>query len=296
MSLRWFIFLIPLLLASAPPLFLALKRRRQIRFIRRTLARSSVTAPRCRVMVALSTLPDRIANLQPTLDCLVNQTRVPDEIVLAVPQFSIRQGKEYRLPDYLARYPLVRVLRSEQDWGPATKFIPVIQEELTAGRDDSLIMVVDDDRIYAPDTLATYLHYHGQLPDAALCFRGAPMPRNLHWTKPRLCLAARIRRPRRTAVMMGCGSYFLQPRFFEAGLWDYSTAPRGAFYMDDIWISGWLDRRGVEKYVVPGSAMMRTAREQSGTMTLDEVPNGRRYSNNEVIAYFRETWNVFLPD
>jgi hypothetical protein len=42
--------------------------------------------------------------------------------------------------------------------------------------------------------------------------------------------------------------------------------------------------------------MMRTAREQSGTMTLDDVPNGRRYSNNEVVAQFRDTWNIFLPD
>ena len=94
---------------------------------------------------------------------------------------------------------------------------------------------------------------------------------------------------------MGCGSYFIQPRFFNEKLWDYSNTPAGAFYMDDIWISGWLDRAGIEKYVVPGSAMMRTARQQVGTMTLDEVPNGRRYSNNEVVAYFAKTWNVFLP-
>jgi hypothetical protein len=65
--------------------------------------------------------------------------------------------------------------------------------------------------------------------------------------------------------------------------------------MDDIWISGWLDRRKIDKYVVPASKMMRTTRQQAGTMTLHDVPNGRRQSNNETIAFFKETWNVFSP-
>ncbi len=271
------------------------RRRRQIRFIRETLARDPVPVSGLRVIVSLSSLPDRIVNLKPTLDCLVNQTRAPDEIVLALPEFSIRQQKRYVIPDNLASYSRLRILRSDKDWGPATKFIPVVQEELAAGRRDTLIMVVDDDRVYPRDALETYLHYHRQLPDAALCFRGAPMPRSLKWTKPKLCLADRIREPRKMAVIMGCGSYLIQPRFFDAQLWDYSTAPRAAFYMDDIWISGCLDRRGVEKYVVPASAMMSTVRLQSGTMTLDDVPNGRRQNNNEVVAFFRDTWNVFLP-
>ena len=63
--------------------------------------------------------------------------------------------------------------------------------------------------------------------------------------------------------------------------------------MDDIWISGWLDRRRVKKYVVPASAMMRTVRRQWGTMTLYDVPNGPVRSNTEAIEFFRDTWNVF---
>jgi hypothetical protein len=117
----------------------------------------------------------------------------------------------------------------------------------------------------------------------------------LKWTKPKLCLGANIRAPQRVAVMMGCGSYCIEPRFFDERLWDYSGAPPAAFFMDDIWISGWLDRRGIEKYVVPTSMMMQTERSQRDTMTLDEVPNGRRWSNNEVIRYFGDSWNVFLP-
>jgi hypothetical protein len=119
------------------------------------------------------------------------------------------------------------------------------------------------------------------------------MPRNFYWFLPKLVRGSRIREPKRVAVITGCGSYLIQPRFFDLTLWNYSDAPASAFYMDDIWISGHLDRRRVEKFAVPTSAMMRTVRHQAGTMSLHRVPRGRTYHNNEVVEYFRETWNVF---
>src|SRR5205814_6481884 len=242
----------------------------------------------------LSTLPDRIVNLEPTIRCLLNQTRPPDEIVVAVPHFSRRQEINYIIPKYLEELPRVRILQCDTDWGPATKFIPVVQTELAAARGNTLIMIVDDDRVYPKDALETYLHYHQQLPDATLCFRGAPMPSDLKWG-PRMTRGDGIREPRKVALMTGCGSYFIQPRFFDEQLWNYSSAPDGAFYMDDIWISGCLDRRGVEKYIVPASGMMRTVFRQRWTMTLHDVPNGRRHNNNEAIAFFSDSWNIFSP-
>jgi hypothetical protein len=142
--------ILPVLLTLLVLLRSRQRRRRQIRFIRETLAKDRAPIDAPRVIVSLSTLPDRIANLEPTLDCLINQTRAPDEIVLALPEFSLRQQEPYVIPEYLASYSRVRILRSDKDWGPATKFIPVVQEELAAGRGDTLIMVVDDDRRLSP--------------------------------------------------------------------------------------------------------------------------------------------------
>src|SRR5207253_9757041 len=161
-------------------LFIVRKHRRQVRFIRETLA-SGRTSDGCRVIASLSTVPARIGNLGPTVRSLLRQTRPPDEIVLAVPEFSIREERPYVVPEYLLRLHRLRILRCHKDWGPATKFIPVIREELATGRGDTLIMVVDDDRVYPRDALETYLHYNQQLPGAALCFRGAAMPQNLDW-------------------------------------------------------------------------------------------------------------------
>ena len=271
----------------------ARKHRRQVRFIRETLASSG--KPDCRrVIVSLSTVPDRMNNLRPTIRSLLEQTHPPDEIVLAIPQFSIREQRPYVVPKYISRLPRVRVLRCPEDWGPATKFIGAIQDELAAGRENTLIMVVDDDRVYPRDALETYLYYSEQLPNAALCFRGAAMPSSLDWDDARMIRASELRQPQTVAVITGCGSYLIQPRFFDESLWDYSRAPSVAFYIDDIWISAWLSRSGVKRYVVPASAMMRSVFRQRRTVSLNKI-HERQKLNNEIIAFFRETWDVFAP-
>lgn len=270
------------------------KRRQQVRFIRETLSSHRAFDKR-RVVASLSTVPGRINNLGATLRSLLKQTRPPDEIILAVPEFSIREERPYVVPEYLLGLPRLRILRCRKDWGPATKFIPVVREELAAGRGDTLIMVVDDDRAYPRDALETYLHYNQQLPGAALCFRGAAMPRTLDWRDARMIKASELRQPEAVAVITGCGSYLIQPRFFDESLWDYSRAPRAAFYMDDIWISGCLTRRNVQRYVVPASAMMRGVRRQRSTLSLHDVPNGRQHNNNETIAFFEGAWDIFAP-
>jgi glycosyl transferase family 2 len=270
------------------------KRRQQVRFIRETLAADAASDHR-RVIASLSTVPGRINKLTATIRSLQKQTRPPDEIILAIPEFSIREERPYVVPEYLSRLPGLRILHSEKDWGPATKFIPVIQRELGAGREETLIMVVDDDRVYPRDALATYLHYAAQLTEAALCFRGAAMPRTFDWRNAIMTKGNELREPRCVAVITGCGSYLVQPRFFDESLWDYSKAPNAAFYMDDIWISGWLARRKVKRYAIPTSTMMRSVWRQRRTLTLHDVPNGRQHNNNETIAFFRDSWDVFAP-
>ncbi len=278
------------------------KRRQQVRFIRETLA-AERTFDNRRVIASLSTVPDRINNLRPTIRSLLKQTNPPDEIVLAIPEFSIREQRPYEVPKDVSRWPRMRVLHCRRDWGPATKFIPIIREELAAGRGNTLIIVVDDDRVYPRDALETYLHYNEQLPEAVLCFRGAAMPRNLDWRHAKMIRASELRQPQPAAVITGCGSYLIQPRFFDESLWDYSQAPKGAFYMDegafymdDIWISGCLARRNVKRYVVPASAMMRSVFRQRRTLSLHDVPDGRQYHNNETIAFFGDAWDVFASD
>src|SRR5438874_3511856 len=187
------VFLITLRLMRLLPVLK--QRRQQVRFIRETLA-ANRTFDNQRVIASLSTVPDRINNLRPTIRSLLKQTRPPDEIVLAIPEFSVRERRPYVVPKYISRLPRVRVLRCREDWGPATKFIAAIQDELAAGRENTLIMVVDDDRLYPRDALETYLSYSEQLPNAALCCLGPGLPSSLAWDDAKMIYAKDLREPR----------------------------------------------------------------------------------------------------
>src|SRR6059036_2752910 len=91
------------------------KHRQQVRFILETLA-ADRTFDNRRVIASLSTVPGRINNLRPTIRSLLKQTHPPDEIVLAIPEFSIREQRPYVVPEYLLRLPRVRILRCGKDW------------------------------------------------------------------------------------------------------------------------------------------------------------------------------------
>ena len=192
---------------SQAPVFIVRKQRRQVGFIRETLAADRMFDNR-RVIASLSTVPGRINNLRPTIRSLLKQTRPPDEIILAIPEFSIREERSYAVPKHVSRWARMRVLHCQKDWGPATKFIPIVREELAAGRENTLIIVVDDDRIYPRDALETYLHYNKQLPEAVLCFRGAAMPRDLDWRHAKMIRPSELRQPQPAAVITGVRKLF----------------------------------------------------------------------------------------
>lgn len=99
------------------------------------------------VSVGLTTLPSRIAKLEPTLESLLSQTLPPETIFVSLPARSIREGRPYELPSWLERPPAgVRVVRTERDYGPGTKLLgclPLVEP-------DSCLIAVDDDMAYKP--------------------------------------------------------------------------------------------------------------------------------------------------
>jgi len=42
-----------------------------------------------KIIVSFTTLPSRFPNIEETLISLINQTRLPDEIVISIPEYSI---------------------------------------------------------------------------------------------------------------------------------------------------------------------------------------------------------------
>ncbi|MBA3757022.1 MAG: hypothetical protein H0X02_12710, partial [Nitrosomonas sp.] len=108
-----------------------------------------------RVVISLSTIPERLNLLGPTLASLLDQSVQVDEIAINVPYVS-RKGKKYHVPKWLKRLRHVKLYRVEIDEGPGTKLLPTLRRE----KPETRIIVVDDDNIYHRETVRLLLKTH----------------------------------------------------------------------------------------------------------------------------------------
>ena len=211
---------------------------------------------RSNILVSLTTIPSRIHLLADTLKSLLAQSRAPRAIRLNLPAFSLREQRPYEVPPWLAALESVQIAPCE-DYGPATKLLPT----LAASPPGQPILVVDDDRIYAPQLIATLEESMAARPEAALGLGGWIAPTNLI-DRPTTILSnllqkppapirsARIRAPVVVDILQGVAGYLVRPEFFDlAAAMDYSGAPPAARFVDDVWISAHCR---AEKFVIPG--------------------------------------------
>ena len=109
------------------------------------------------VLVSFTTSPTRLHKCRPVIDSLLNQTRLPDAIILNLPPRFDRTGEEYppdaSLPDWLAGNSLIQIRRCDRDWGPATKIVPTIAR-LPQGSLRPIVISVDDDIRYPPGAIS----------------------------------------------------------------------------------------------------------------------------------------------
>lgn len=242
------------------------------------------------IVVSLTTVPSRIARILPALNSLLDQTVIPDRIFVALPPRSTREQTGYVVPEELHGHPRVTVLPSSRDWGPATKVIPALLR--MADTPDAAILAVDDDNVYPRTFVETFRRFATLLPDAALSLRGFAVPTSMRWRDCREFTGTAVTAPARTDIVQGCGGILVRPRFFDADLLDYASAPREAFFVDDIWISGHLARRGIPRYVVPfpGAFIYLPSLATFSGSALDRGVNRSGRNNDLLMDHFSADW------
>jgi hypothetical protein len=243
-----------------------------------------------RVVVSLTTIPSRIVQIKAVLNSLIDQTVPAHKIVLALPDVSRREKREYTLPAFLSDSQAITVLRCV-DWGPATKLIPMLLAEPAP---DTLILAVDDDTIYPPDLIANLLAWHAQHPDATIGLRGWSLPDTLDWRATQTVYGTQLDHPLRCDVLTGTWGFMVQPRFFDEQLLDYAAYPHEAFFVDDVWFNGHLARRHVPRLIVPCRRPPMSTR-LTRTNGLFFRNNRDGHNNNVVIRAFADAWRVDAP-
>jgi GT2 family glycosyltransferase len=121
-------------------------------------------------IVSLTTIPSKFDNLHLTIDSIVNQTVLPDKIIVNIPNvYNFRMNStsisEDKINDFVDKYPNVIVNRLDQDFGPGTKLLGLFHSNLIEPDNNTYIVLVDDDLVYKPYMIEYFDNYIKQNPN-----------------------------------------------------------------------------------------------------------------------------------
>lgn len=237
-----------------------------------------------RIIISLTTIPSRIHHIFPTLNSLLLQNRSADKIYLNIPEESIREKRPYSIPTSIAKNPRITINRNKTDHGPVTKLLPTLELEKDP---ETIIITVDDDIIYPRDMVETLIKYHDRLPEASIGFRSWNIPPSGRGHKTRIRYAGQIEKPVTVDILEGMSGVLYLRKQFADDFFAAEDLPKEGFYVDDVRISGYLEKHGIPRYLVP-----HRIREPLASYVLTSLSNplwkiNRDGANNQVmIDYF----------
>ena len=123
------------------------------------------------IFVSLTTIPQRIKNLNKSIESLSKQTKKPNKIFINIPK-KYKRFKEIIDNDQIPKFndSAVEITRCE-DYGPGTKLLG----SLNKFEKNSLIILVDDDHVYEDYMIEKFFHFYSKVPNNAYSFYVHPL-------------------------------------------------------------------------------------------------------------------------
>ena len=271
-------------------------------------------------LITLSSIPPRFELIGPTLEALVAQKGV-DGVELYLPR------RYRRFPDWDGSLPKVPagigIQRVDVDYGPATKILAAAKRY--RGENVKLLFC-DDDRDYRPGWARGLIEEAERYPNHAVALAGwdiADLSGRSTFSHPRhkrrsrtWDLAYRTSRLRQIMrghgkvklaqkparriiaqsgfadVLEGYGGVIVRPEFFDAT--SYNIPPE-AFHVDDVWLSGMLNRQGIGIWLASNQFEPKTT-DADRTCALFRhrvAEQGRHELDAAAIQLLRRQWNIW---
>lgn len=206
-----------------------------------------------RIVVSMSTIPDRLKYMKPTLCSILDQNVRVHEICINIPKIS-RKGLKYSIPKWLSELKSITIHRVEKDEGPATKLLPTLRRESTSKSKHHLestkIIVIDDDNIYHSNTIQTLVACSMANPKCAITNYGVKL--NKAGLLPDIKTRIRMfyQPSMEVDLLQGFSGFLVTPDMFPERVYEIKDCPPEAISVDDVWFSGWL-RYNKTKIITP---------------------------------------------
>ena len=123
------------------------------------------------IYISISTIPQRLKNLNQSVESLLKQTRKPDKIFINIP-YNYKRFNETIKDNQIPKFnnSLVEVTRSE-DCGPGTKLLG----SLNKFEKNSLLILADDDHVYEDYMVEKFFYFYSKASNNAYSFYVHPL-------------------------------------------------------------------------------------------------------------------------
>lgn len=202
--------------------------------------------------VSLTTIPSRLSRIHLTLESIKNQTLKPDRINLCIPEICKKENCEYNLPNTILNDPLINIVKCKKDYGPATKLLGSLE---ICGNPETIIITVDDDIIYDTKLVERLYEYSKTNPNSAIGFCGWNIEdllesKEVFYNKLMYEEKCNFKNGTTVDILEGWRGVLYKTSFFDMNIFNYSNAPKSSYFVDDVWISGNLKIRGIERKII----------------------------------------------
>jgi len=244
-----------------------------------------------RVVIGISSFGQRIFHMGPTLSNIWNQSRVPDRVIVSIPRVYRKIDKkntvcpwwvfdcaldpvqydesQQGMLSWFAQQtgPLINqtgpntfefpgpltVVFLDKDWGAGTKLLGA----LTLEHDPkTIIITLDDDVVYHADTIKWLAGHLGSGMALSFACEGWDKLRSrfvaygtglsistVFSPHPRVC----------EGWLSGWAAVAYRAGHFQPDIWFFlDSLPTGCFFNDDVWLSGYLAKTGINRVYAPG--------------------------------------------
>ena len=267
------------------------------------------------VVISLTTIPPRFRHLDACLNSLLDQTAEISAINLYIPKAYRRFSFDLNDLPNLPQGVNLRLV--EEDIGPATKILPAASEYRGT---DTVIISCDDDRAYDRNWAQLLIDASRLRPEHAICTRGFMINgggqgtgewasnRNPKFKNFKKDFYYRLRRTLsfglwkrfglefegHADILEGYGGFIVRPEFFDDA---DSNIPDILWTVDDVWLSGCLERRGIAIWRIaepfPSTSTLERGFAAGALNLLVYKGHGRDSANQLCIDYFKETYGIW---
>ena len=243
-----------------------------------------------RTVLTLTTSPQRMPHLPLVLDALFNQHTSPDAVYLNLPE-RYRNSDAYIIPDWLDDEFQVTLLHQGDDLGPVMKIMPILEIETDS---DTLLITVDDDVRYPPDTISTLQTAAKADPESAFGSRG------FNFTNIGKHLEPVRGNYTPCHVLQGYGACAYRRRHFDTERLQLSlnSQPEAFRFSDDVILSNHIASRGVARFTIElGSRLEHMPWGDEDSQSLKFVDGGthRRYETMRQWLIKEGEWSAQDP-